>query len=218
MTTASGPGPSPRSRPGVIASLIDLRRALVPRQRSTSFRGYIEQKKLWGIYEGEVIEVSGASGAVSPTFAHQPDHHVDVADACMPSGGSGTPSTRMASAGNVDAARPPPRRRSGCGWRCWCRNSALGAVDGDLAQQPGPLELMQRVVDGRQRHVLAHRRPPPRAGSRPSRAGRHLRTAASPAPRADGSDAGPPAAAAAKRASPVISVSSMPDCPSCCQR
>ncbi len=45
------------------------------------FRGYIEQKKLWGVYEGEVIEVAARPdrSAVS-SCGHQPDDHVDVAD------------------------------------------------------------------------------------------------------------------------------------------
>ena len=72
----------------------------------------------------------------------------------MPSGGSGTPSTRIASPGMSRQLalfleeEVVVVRRVGV-------EVGLRAVDRQLAQQAGPLELMQRVVNGRERHMLA---------------------------------------------------------------
>ena len=41
---------------GVHCQCDQLRRPLVRESAIAKFRGYIEQKKLWGVYEGEVIK------------------------------------------------------------------------------------------------------------------------------------------------------------------
>ena len=118
-----------------------------------SFRGYIEQTKLWGTYPNETIKLRlrrrGRYFATSRTTT-------SMCEILRFSGGCGRPSTRMASPGMSISVPSRFEEVVVVVGRIGVEIGAL-AADRDLAQQPRPLELMQRVVDRRERHPLAGR-------------------------------------------------------------
>ena len=120
------------------------------RRAHGDYTGFVPQESLWGVYSDEQFDWASVVDAIG--LLH-PDDHIDMADHHA-LGGIGQARNLDCIGGDIDDPLLVFDKEVMMVGRVGIEIGP-GRVHGNLAQQTGLAELVQRIVDGGQRHLNA---------------------------------------------------------------